>query len=116
MGVGSCEMLGSAVLGGGGAVGGGGGGGGGVGSGGLALARGWGGIVSSVGVGNGYSDGAGLGSEDEEQLLIDRFRGYNHLIRPVHTVNATPIIVSFGVAMILLINVVREHPPWQQTL
>lgn len=45
-------------------------------------------------------------SDDEERLIIDKFRTYNHLIRPVEGVNASPIVVHFGMAMILLINVV----------
>jgi hypothetical protein len=47
-------------------------------------------------------------SEHEEKLIIDKFRGYNHLIRPVLRANSTPIIVNFGLAMILLINVVSN--------
>ena len=50
----------------------------------------------------------GQGSEDEERLLVNLFRGYNSLIRPVQASNATAIKVNFGVAMILLINVVRR--------
>lgn len=44
--------------------------------------------------------------EDEDRLVIDMFHNYNHLIRPVQYVNSTPVIVEFGIAMILLINVV----------
>lgn len=46
------------------------------------------------------------GSEDEEKLIIDLFRSYNSLIRPVQIVSAHPIKVNFSLAMILLINVV----------
>uniref|UniRef100_A0A1I7W8U1 Acetylcholine receptor subunit alpha-type unc-63 n=1 Tax=Heterorhabditis bacteriophora TaxID=37862 RepID=A0A1I7W8U1_HETBA len=45
--------------------------------------------------------------EDEERLVIDLFREYNSLIRPVQNVSSPPVTVDFGVAMILLINVVR---------
>ncbi|GMT30652.1 hypothetical protein PFISCL1PPCAC_21949, partial [Pristionchus fissidentatus] len=43
--------------------------------------------------------------DHEESLLIDLFREYNYLIRPVRSVNSKPVVVEFGVAMILLINV-----------
>ncbi|GMR54916.1 hypothetical protein PMAYCL1PPCAC_25111, partial [Pristionchus mayeri] len=43
--------------------------------------------------------------DHEERLLIDLFREYNYLIRPVPSVYSKPVIVEFGVAMILLINV-----------
>lgn len=48
------------------------------------------------------------GSEDEERLIIDIFKGYNHLIRPVPNVTASSVEVSFSLAMILLINVVSH--------
>ncbi|CAI4221452.1 unnamed protein product [Auanema sp. JU1783] len=47
--------------------------------------------------------------EDEERLLIDLFREYNSLIRPVQNVTSPPVIVDFGVAMILLINVDEKN-------
>ncbi|KAF8367595.1 acr-2, partial [Pristionchus pacificus] len=43
--------------------------------------------------------------DHEERLLIDLFREYNYLIRPVPSVYSKAIVVEFGVAMILLINV-----------
>ena len=46
--------------------------------------------------------------EDEERLLIDIFRDYNYLIRPVHNASSPPVVVDFGVAIVLLINVVRS--------
>ena len=49
-----------------------------------------------------------LGYDDEERLLIDLFRGYNSLIRPVRNVSSPPIEVALGMAMILLINIVRQ--------
>uniref|UniRef100_A0A914VK49 Uncharacterized protein n=1 Tax=Plectus sambesii TaxID=2011161 RepID=A0A914VK49_9BILA len=51
----------------------------------------------------------GIMSEHEEKLIIDKFRGYNHLIRPVLRANSTPIVVNFGLAMILLINVDEKN-------
>lgn len=60
--------------------------------------------------------GGDLGYDDEEQLLIDLFRGYNSLIRPVKDAFDLPIEVLFGMAMILLINVVRRmHANYPQT-
>ncbi|CAJ0573852.1 unnamed protein product, partial [Mesorhabditis spiculigera] len=43
--------------------------------------------------------------EDEQRLLEHLFQGYNNLIRPVPSALSPPILVDFGVAMILLINV-----------
>ncbi|CAI5453865.1 unnamed protein product [Caenorhabditis angaria] len=47
--------------------------------------------------------------DDEERLLIDLFREYNYLIRPVQSVHSPPVEVQFGVAMILLINVDEKN-------
>ncbi|CAJ0592987.1 unnamed protein product [Cylicocyclus nassatus] len=47
--------------------------------------------------------------EDEERLVIDLFRDYNSLIRPVRNVTSPPVTVDFGVAMILLINVDEKN-------
>lgn len=46
-----------------------------------------------------------LGSEDEERLVRDLFRGYNKLIRPVRNMSET-VEVQFGLSFIQLINVV----------
>ncbi|KAI6234386.1 hypothetical protein M3Y99_00788900 [Aphelenchoides fujianensis] len=45
------------------------------------------------------------GSDDEEKLLVDKFRGYNSLIQPVKHVNDTPMIVKIALQLVLLINV-----------
>jgi len=52
---------------------------------------------------------AGLGSEDEVRLIETLFhkKGYNALIRPVRNLTET-VTVKFGLAMIQLINVVRN--------
>ncbi|WKX89088.1 hypothetical protein Q1695_008607 [Nippostrongylus brasiliensis] len=47
--------------------------------------------------------------EDEERLVIDLFRDYNSLIRPVQNISSPPVTVDFGVAMILLINVDEKN-------
>ncbi|CAO4385732.1 unnamed protein product [Caenorhabditis nigoni] len=47
--------------------------------------------------------------EDEDRLVIDLFREYNFLIRPVRNVSSPPVVVDFGVAMILLINVDEKN-------
>lgn len=47
-----------------------------------------------------------FGSEDEERLVRDLFRGYNKLIRPVQNMTQT-VDVRFGLAFVQLINVVR---------
>ncbi|CAD6185327.1 unnamed protein product [Caenorhabditis auriculariae] len=47
--------------------------------------------------------------EDEDRLVIDLFREYNFLIRPVRNVSSPPVTVEFGVAMILLINVDEKN-------
>lgn len=49
-----------------------------------------------------------LGSEDEERLVRDLFRGYNKLIRPVQNMTQT-VDVRFGLAFVQLINVVCEN-------
>jgi hypothetical protein len=46
------------------------------------------------------------GSEDEERLVRDLFRGYNKLIRPVENMTQK-VEVRFGLAFVQLINVVR---------
>jgi nicotinic acetylcholine receptor len=48
-----------------------------------------------------------FGSEDEERLMVDIFRGYNSLIQPVRNISDTPIIVKIALQLVLLINVVR---------
>uniref|UniRef100_T1JNF7 Neurotransmitter-gated ion-channel ligand-binding domain-containing protein n=1 Tax=Strigamia maritima TaxID=126957 RepID=T1JNF7_STRMM len=45
-----------------------------------------------------------FGSEDEERLVRDLFRGYNKLIRPVQNMSET-VNVEFGLSFIQLINV-----------
>lgn len=51
-------------------------------------------------------------SDDEDRLMIDVFRGYNPLIRPVRTENGTIVRqateVRLGLQLLLLINVVSE--------
>lgn len=47
----------------------------------------------------------GRGSEDEERLVRDLFRGYNKLIRPVQNMTQK-VDVRFGLAFVQLINVV----------
>jgi hypothetical protein len=49
------------------------------------------------------------GSEAEERLIMDLFRGYNHLIRPVPNVSSTPLEIRFSLALILLINVDEKN-------
>lgn len=49
-----------------------------------------------------------IGSEDEERLVRDLFRGYNKLIRPVQNMTQT-VDVRFGLAFVQLINVVCIH-------
>ena len=49
------------------------------------------------------------GSGEEERLIVDLFRGYNSLIRPVPSSNSSTLIVSFSLAMILLINVDEKN-------
>lgn len=55
-----------------------------------------------------FSDFSDYG-EDEERLVIDLFRDYNSLIRPVQNISSPPVTVDFGVAMILLINVDEKN-------
>uniref|UniRef100_A0A914EHP7 Uncharacterized protein n=1 Tax=Acrobeloides nanus TaxID=290746 RepID=A0A914EHP7_9BILA len=45
------------------------------------------------------------GSDDEERLMVDVFRGYNSLIQPVKNLNDTPIIVRMALQLVLLIAV-----------
>ncbi|KAI6180199.1 Acetylocholine receptor beta subunit 29 [Aphelenchoides besseyi] len=45
------------------------------------------------------------GSDDEERLMMDVFRGYNNLIQPVKHMNQTPQIVKLALQLYLLINV-----------
>lgn len=51
---------------------------------------------------------AAFGSEDEERLVRDLFRGYNKLIRPVQNMTQT-VDVRFGLAFVQLINVVSTR-------
>ncbi|XP_018022908.1 acetylcholine receptor subunit beta-like 1, partial [Hyalella azteca] len=48
------------------------------------------------------------GSEDEERLVRDLFRGYNKLIRPVENMTHR-VDVAFGLAFIQLINVNEKN-------
>lgn len=48
------------------------------------------------------------GSEDEERLVRDLFRGYNKLIRPVQNMTQK-VDVRFGLAFVQLINVVSFY-------
>lgn len=48
-----------------------------------------------------------VGSEDEERLVRDLFRGYNKLIRPVQNMTQK-VNVRFGLAFVQLINVVSS--------
>nr|WOX02240.1 nicotinic acetylcholine receptor beta 1 subunit transcript variant X1 [Megalurothrips usitatus] len=49
-----------------------------------------------------------LGSEDEERLVRDLFRGYNKLIRPVQNMTQK-VDVRFGLAFVQLINVNEKN-------
>lgn len=49
-----------------------------------------------------------IGSEDEERLVRDLFRGYNKLIRPVQNMTQK-VDVRFGLAFVQLINVVSFY-------
>jgi nicotinic acetylcholine receptor len=48
-------------------------------------------------------------SDDEERLMIDLFRGYNHLVRPVSNTSSAPLEVQFSLAMVLLISVDEKN-------
>jgi hypothetical protein len=52
-----------------------------------------------------------IGSEDEERLVRDLFRGYNKLIRPVQNMTQK-VDVRFGLAFVQLINVVSVTTPF----
>jgi len=45
------------------------------------------------------------GSDDEERLMVDVFRGYNSLIQPVRNESDMPTIVRMALQLLLLINV-----------
>jgi nicotinic acetylcholine receptor len=47
-----------------------------------------------------------MASLDEERLMIDLFRGYNNLVRPVTNTSSAPLEVQFSLALVLLISVV----------
>ncbi|VDM26320.1 unnamed protein product [Toxocara canis] len=47
--------------------------------------------------------------DEEDRLVIDMFNDYNHLIRPVRFVNSSSVVIEFGIAMILLINVDEKN-------
>uniref|UniRef100_A0AC35GSB4 Uncharacterized protein n=1 Tax=Panagrolaimus sp. PS1159 TaxID=55785 RepID=A0AC35GSB4_9BILA len=73
-------------------------------------------IVSSNHIANSYETGYGPDhtdliptNEDEERLVIEMFRNYNHLIRPSPCKNSSIVYVEFGMAMILLINVDEKN-------
>uniref|UniRef100_A0A915EU41 Neurotransmitter-gated ion-channel ligand-binding domain-containing protein n=1 Tax=Ditylenchus dipsaci TaxID=166011 RepID=A0A915EU41_9BILA len=59
----------------------------------------------------GYQQGA-YGSEAEERLLIDIFKGYNPLVRPAN-VSSVPVEIAFGLALELLINVDEKNQVMQ---
>uniref|UniRef100_A0A914CVZ2 Neurotransmitter-gated ion-channel ligand-binding domain-containing protein n=1 Tax=Acrobeloides nanus TaxID=290746 RepID=A0A914CVZ2_9BILA len=48
-------------------------------------------------------------SEEEERLVIELFKGYNSLVRPVPNISSMPVEVSFSLAMVLLINVDEKN-------
>ncbi|XP_003373609.1 acetylcholine receptor subunit beta-type unc-29 [Trichinella spiralis] len=50
-----------------------------------------------------------LGSEDEDRLMIDLFRGYNSLVQPIANANSTPLLLRFGLQLILLINLDEKN-------
>lgn len=50
--------------------------------------------------------GQTLASLDEERLMVDLFRGYNNLVRPVENTSSRPLEVHFSLALVLLISVV----------
>lgn len=56
-----------------------------------------------------------IGSEDEERLVRDLFRGYNKLIRPVQNMTQK-VDVRFGLAFVQLINVVSVTTPFLDIL
>lgn len=55
------------------------------------------------------------GSEDEERLVRDLFRGYNKLIRPVQNMTQK-VDVRFGLAFVQLINVVSLERRLQEAI
>ncbi|KAL1397684.1 hypothetical protein pipiens_009579 [Culex pipiens pipiens] len=55
-----------------------------------------------------YYFGIVNGSEDEERLVRDLFRGYNKLIRPVQNMTQK-VDVRFGLAFVQLINVNEKN-------
>ncbi|KRY21580.1 Acetylcholine receptor subunit beta-type unc-29 [Trichinella patagoniensis] len=50
-----------------------------------------------------------LCSEDEDRLMIDLFRGYNSLVQPIANANSTPLLLRFGLQLILLINLDEKN-------
>ncbi|KRX93923.1 Acetylcholine receptor subunit beta-type unc-29, partial [Trichinella pseudospiralis] len=50
-----------------------------------------------------------LCSEDEDRLMIDLFRGYNSLVQPIANSNSTPLLLRFGLQLILLINLDEKN-------
>ncbi|KRZ42935.1 Acetylcholine receptor subunit beta-type unc-29 [Trichinella pseudospiralis] len=53
--------------------------------------------------------GSALCSEDEDRLMIDLFRGYNSLVQPIANANSTPLLLRFGLQLILLINLDEKN-------
>uniref|UniRef100_A0AC35TTI2 Neur_chan_LBD domain-containing protein n=1 Tax=Rhabditophanes sp. KR3021 TaxID=114890 RepID=A0AC35TTI2_9BILA len=52
-------------------------------------------------------------NDDEERLAIDMFKDYNRLIHPLPCGNKTSIVVDFGIALILLINIDEKNQVMQ---
>ncbi len=49
-----------------------------------------------------------MGSADETRLVKDLFTGYNKVVRPVNHFSEA-VVVTVGLQLIQLINVVRER-------
>ena len=47
----------------------------------------------------------GVKADEEANLMVDIFKGYNSLVQPVRNLNDTPIIVRIALQLVLLINV-----------
>ncbi|CDW56203.1 nicotinic acetylcholine receptor non alpha [Trichuris trichiura] len=48
-------------------------------------------------------------SEDEDRLMVDLFRGYNSLVLPLSNANSTPLLLHFGLQLVLLINLDEKN-------
>ncbi len=55
-----------------------------------------------------FISGAALASSDETRLVKTLFTGYNKVVRPVNHFK-DPVVVTVGLQLIQLINVVRSH-------